>query len=173
MLRFVISPSKEVTFDVSEKLPGAGIWLYPESDNLEKAVAKKLFYKAAGGTVQIPSDLQEQVLNALKKRTLNLLGLARKAGYLVFGYEAVKKALESHEIEVAFESDDSSEKGKNKLYRPSDRFLICSSFTREELGQITGQEAQVHIAVLKSKIAIELKQTALKIDLLSGQQKKG
>lgn len=173
MLRFVVSPQGEVIFDVYEKLPGAGIWLYPKNGSLEKAIVKNLFCKAAGGMVQVPFDLQNQVLIALKKKVLDLLGLARKAGRLVFGYESVKKALENHEIGVVFEANDSSERGKNKLYLPSDRFLICGYFSRDELGQITGQDVQVHVAVLKSKIAIEIEQIALKIDLLLGREKKG
>lgn len=173
MLRFVISPERVVVFDVNEKLPGTGIWLYPTASNLKNAIQKKLFYKAAGGTVTIPEELFESIQKTLKERCLNLLGLARKAGYLVFGFEGVKKAIETQEIIIAFEATDSSEKGKTKIYRPTDEFLICSCFTREELGQVTGQEAQVHIVVLKSKIATELKQTALKLDLLSDLEKKG
>ncbi len=167
MLRFVISPERELVFDVSEKLPGAGLWVSPQEDGLKKAIAKNAFAKAWGKSVRIPSDFENLVANVLRARTLDLLGFARKGGSLVFGYEAVKKALENGTVAVAFEAADSSERGRNKLYRPDDEFPIYSFLTREELGQITGQDVQVHVAVLKGKIASVLQQTAFKFDLLS------
>ncbi len=168
MIRFVISPSKEVVFDVNEKLPGAGIWLYPLKSSLQLAVDKKLFYKAAKGTVVIPENLQEFILSRLKEKTLTLISFARKSGQLVFGYEAVKKAIEAQNVHIAFEAEDSSENGRTKLYRPTDTFPICDFFTREELGQITGQETQAHLAVTDKNMALVLQQITKKINLLKG-----
>ena len=54
-----------------------------------------------------------------------------------------------------------------------DNFLIFDFFTREELGEITGQESQVHVAVTDKKIADVLEQTMKKISLLKGIEKKG
>lgn len=163
MLRFVISPERTVVFDVSEKLPGAGIWLKADKEVVRKAVAKKIFYKAADGTVDIPADLVQQVEYLLKQKCLSLLGLARKAGYLVFGYEGVKKAIGTGETVMAFEATDAAENGKNKLFHPDDSIQIFDCLSREELGQITGQNYQVHVAVLRSQIASELANTATKL----------
>ena len=152
MIRFVISPSKEVVFDVNEKLPGAGIWLYPLKESLKTAIEKRIFYKAAKGTVLIPENLESFILFSLKEKILNLIGFARKSGKLVFGYEAVKKAIETQSVHLAFEANDSAENGRKKLYRPTDDFLICDFFTRDELGQLTGQDIQVHLAITDKNI---------------------
>lgn len=173
MIRFVISPSKEVVFDANEKLPGSGIWLYPLKENFELAVQKKIFYKAAKGTVKIPENFEGIVLAILKEKALKLIGFARKSGSLVFGYEGVKKAIEAGAVQLAFEAENSAENGRKKLYRPVDNFLIFDFFTREELGEITGQESQVHVAVTDKKIADVLEQTMKKISLLKGIEKKG
>ena len=173
MIRFVISPFKEVVFDANEKLPGSGIWLYPSKENFDQAVQKRIFYKAAKGTVKIPENLEEIVLSALKEKALKLIGFARKSGSLVFGYEGVKKAIESGIVCLAIEADDSAQNGRKKLYKPTDEFLIFDCFTREELGEITGQESQVHVAVTDKKIAGVLEQTMKKISLLKGIEKKG
>ncbi len=171
MLRFVVSPGGEVVFDVAEKLPGAGMWLTADKTVVQKAVDKKLFGKAAGQSVRVATDLAQTVEITLKKRCLSLLGFARKAGYLVFGYEGVKKIIGTGETVVAFAADDASENGKNKLYRPDDDFYIFSFLSREELGQITGQDAQVHVAVLRSTIANELKNSAIKLNLYLNERK--
>ncbi|MBO7244353.1 MAG: DUF448 domain-containing protein [Alphaproteobacteria bacterium] len=173
MIRFVISPDREVVFDANEKLPGSGIWMYPLESSFDLAVQKRIFYKAAKGTVKIPENLKEIVISLLRERVLKLIGFSRKSGALVFGYEGVKKAIEAGLVCLAFESDDSSENGRNKLYRATDEFLICDFFTREELGEITGQESQVHVAVTDKKIADVLMQTIKKISLLKGIEVKG
>ncbi len=171
MLRFVISPERTVVFDVAEKLPGAGMWLKADYAVLHQAVTKKLFYKAAGGTVRIPEDLEQTVETALKERCLSLLGFARKAGCLVFGYEGVKKAIGTGETVLAFEATDAAENGKNKLFRPTDEIRIFEFLTREELGRITGQETQVHVAVLRSSGARELLKIATKLSLYLNEGK--
>ena len=61
MLRFVGCPGQVVQFDAEERLPGRGMWLHADKICLEKAVEKKLFYKAAKGTVTIPVDLMQVV----------------------------------------------------------------------------------------------------------------
>ncbi len=173
MLRFVISPDGEVVFDAAEKLPGAGMWLTADKTIVQKAVDKKMFSKAAGQSVRVPADLVQIVETTLKNRCVSLLGFARKAGYLVFGYEGVKKIIGTGETVVAFAAADAAENGKNKLYRPDDDIQIFEFLSREELGQITGQEAQVHVAVLRSTIANELKNSAIKLNLyLNGRKDK-
>lgn len=171
MLRFVISPDRTVVFDVSEKLPGAGIWLVADKEIVQKAVDKKLFNKAADGVVSIPTDLATDVETLLKQKCISLLGLARKSGYLVFGYEGVKKAIGTGETVIAFEATDAAENGKNKLFRPNDEIQIFECLSREELGQITGQESQVHVAVLRSQIARELTRVATKLNLYHNGRK--
>lgn len=168
MIRFVISPAREVVFDVNEKLPGAGIWMYPLGSSLKLAMDKKLFYKAAKGTVKFADNLDEIIITSLKEKALNLMAFARKSGTLCFGYEGVKKALETQQVVVAFESNDSSEGGRKKLYKPTDSFEIFDCFSREELGRVTGQEMQVHVAVTDKNIAQHLIQTVKKINLLNG-----
>lgn len=168
MIRFVISPSREVVFDVCEKLPGAGIWLYPLKESFLLAVNKKIFYKAAKGTVKIPENLGEIVLTSLKSKALQLLSIARKSGKLNFGFEGVKKAIEAKQVYVAFEAEDAAKNGHDKLYRSTDKFPIYNCFTRQELGNVTGQDEQVHLVVTDEKIATILIQTIKKINLFQG-----
>ena len=66
MLRFVGRPGQVVQFDAKEVLPGRGMWLHADKSCLEKAIEKRIFYKAAKGTVKIPNDLMQVVEQRLQ-----------------------------------------------------------------------------------------------------------
>ncbi len=66
MLRFVGCSGQAVQFDAKEVLPGRGMWLHANKKCLQQAIEKRIFYKAAKGTVQIPEDLMQVVENELK-----------------------------------------------------------------------------------------------------------
>ena len=165
MLRFVSAPGRIITFDVAEKLPGHGFWLKADKEILNQAITKRIFYKAAKGTVKIPDDLALQVQNALLGRCLSLLGLCRKAGLLVYGYEAVKKALTDGSVTAMFEAIDASERGENKLFRKDDSFPVWRVLSREQLGQIAGESEVVHLALLDGALSQQASLMAQKIDL--------
>ena len=66
MLRFVGRPGQVLRFDAKEILPGRGMWLHANKACLEKAIEKRIFYKAAKGTVKIPEDLMHFVEQELQ-----------------------------------------------------------------------------------------------------------
>lgn len=174
MLRFVAAPDRTIVFDAAGKLPGRGLWLKADKDILAQAVSKKLFHKAAGKQVKIPSELTVSVESALRSRCLNLMGLCRKAGLLVFGYEAVKKAVGQGAAVAAFEAVDASERGQNKIFKPTDIFPVYTFLSREEMGRVAGLDEVVHIALLKGGLSAETSEIARKIGLyLNGQERKG
>ncbi len=168
MLRFVSAPGRIVCFDVARKLPGHGFWLKADGDILNQAITKRLFYKAAKGTVKIPEDLAEQVENALRTRCVHLLALCRKAGLLVFGFEAVKKALAAGTVVAAFEATDASARGQSKVFRPDDTFPVYTVLSRTELGQVAGMDEVVHVALLSGKLSDSATETAHQLNLLLG-----
>ena len=66
MLRFVGRRGQTVQFDAKEVLPGRGMWLHANKECLTKAIDKRIFFKAAKGTVKIPEDLMNTVENELQ-----------------------------------------------------------------------------------------------------------
>ena len=165
MLRFVSAPGRVITFDVAEKLPGHGFWLKADKEILNQAITKRIFYKAAKGTVKIPEDLETQVQSALLNRCLSLLGLCRKAGLLVYGYEAVKKALTTGTIAAVFEASDASKREENKLFHADTPFPIWRILSREQQGQIAGESEIVHLALLNGTLSQQANSIAHKINL--------
>ena len=71
-----------------------------------------------------------QVETALKHRCLELLGLCRKAGLLIFGYEAVKKSIADKKAAVVFEAEDASRREESKLIRSDDEFDCFHCFLK-------------------------------------------
>ena len=61
LLRFTGRPGKPLCYDVKEITPGRGMWIH--QDCLDVAFQKRLFYKAAKGTVRILPELVEQMKN--------------------------------------------------------------------------------------------------------------
>jgi len=172
MIRFAYAPNHDVIFDETGKLPGRGMWVHPARETVQYAVTKRVFSKSFHTAVKTPTDLMDQVEAGLKRRTLSLLGLARKGGAVVFGFEAVKKAVMDGSAIFAFEATDASEREQDKLYHYVPDLPVCSHFTREELGRMMGQTAVVHIGILNQKAAVSLIATAKKLNLfMQGKQK--
>ena len=57
LLRFTGRPGKPLCYDIREINPGRGMWVH--QDCLVEAFQKRLFYKAAKGTVRISEELTQ------------------------------------------------------------------------------------------------------------------
>ncbi|MGH7049703.1 MAG: DUF448 domain-containing protein [Acetobacteraceae bacterium] len=93
MLRFVAGEGRILVPDLEARLPGRGIWLSARGDVIEAARASgqlgRTVARVAGGPVTIADDLLVQLQEELVRRIVGLLGLARRAGQAVAGWEAV------------------------------------------------------------------------------------
>ncbi len=87
MLRFVVGPDGSLVPDLDGCLPGRGLWLSAQRDMVNTACAKGLFSRAARHGVEVSADLAEQLEGLMVRRCLDLLGLARRAGEAVAGFE--------------------------------------------------------------------------------------
>src|SRR5262249_25133213 len=89
LLRFVIGPDDELVPDVAARLPRRGLWWPPRRDIVERAVAKRLFARAARRPVTVPLGLADRIEALLAQRCRDGLGLARRAGLAVAGFTKV------------------------------------------------------------------------------------
>lgn len=152
MLRFVIGPDEWVVPDVDAKLPGRGFWLSARRDMVETAMTKQVFAKVARRSVSVPVDLADRVDRLLARRVLDLVGLTRRAGALLCGYEKVITALKSGRVACLIEACDAASGGNEKIRRLSGDLPVISLFGRTELGTAVGRENVVHIAVKADRI---------------------
>ena len=69
-----------------------------------------------------------------KQKTLNLLGLAQKAGKLATGFDAVKISLSKNQAKLIFIGNDVSQNTKDKL---------VDTFSSAEITQALGKERKL------------------------------
>lgn len=154
MIRFVIDPEGRVTPDLKERLPGRGLWVTATREALDQAVVKHAFAKAAKQSVKAAPDLAERVTELAKREVAELLGLARKSGQLVAGFEKVDAALRAGKVRVLVAASDGAEDGRGKLARIAGSGVeICAPLTAAELAQALGREHAVHAAIKSGGIA--------------------
>jgi predicted RNA-binding protein YlxR (DUF448 family) len=147
LIRFVVGPDNQIVPDLSGRLPGRGIWVSADRAALDKAVAKKLFARAARAPVTVPDGLVDLIERLLLQRVQNLLSLARKAGQAVAGYEKCRDLALRDEMEVLIQASDGSERGKTKLRPPDGDDTYIGLLTTAELGVAFGREVVIHAAL--------------------------
>src|SRR5689334_18413340 len=175
LLRFVAGPDGNVVPDVAAKLPGRGLWVEASRNAVNKAVEKKLFARAAKAQVTADADLSARAEKALVTRMLGDLGIARRSGALVLGFDNVLRTLEGPKPpKVLIEALDGSRDGKRKLYAAAHRLelkcVVIETLTSAELGLALGRENVIHAAVQPRGLADRL---ILDAERLSGFRAKG
>jgi len=161
LLRFVADPDGVVVPDAAAKLPGRGLWVEATKAAIAKAVEKKLFSRAAKAQVTATADLAERAEKALVARMLGDLGIARRSGSLVLGFDNVLRGLEGPKPpKVLLEAFDGAADGKRKLYAAAHRLelkcVVIESLTSAELGLALGRENVIHAAVQPGGLAERL-----------------
>lgn len=147
-LRFVLSPEGELAPDFSGKLPGRGAWLTPDRALLETALKKGAFARSFKTGVKAPADLAARIEAGLAKQALSALGLARRAGDVVAGFEKVRAALDAGAAAVLVSAAGAGEDGRRKLAGVAGGAAAVDLFTEDELAAALGRdEPTVHVAL--------------------------
>ena len=174
MLRFVLSPSGEVVFDLKAALPGRGAWLAPAPGIVEEAVKRRAFNRAFKTQAKVPDDLPAQVERQLRQAAVSALSLARKAGEAVAGFEKVREAIRVGEVAVLLEAADGARDGREKVLRlaraVNAEMPVLDVFDSAELGLAFGRERVIHAAMKPGGLARKLLQHARKLQGLTGDE---
>ena len=155
MVRFVIGPDGSAVPDVAARLPGRGLWVTAERAAVERA-ARGGFAKAARAAVKAPPDLADRVEALLARRVMDMLGMARRSGQLVAGFDQVAEALASGRCALLVQAFDASPLGRGKLTgrakaRGDVTEVECLAVA--ELSLALGRENVVHAAVAPGGLA--------------------
>lgn len=172
LIRFAIAPDGRVVPDIAARLPGRGYWVRADRAVVDEAVRREVFAKASARATKSRSaksdsgqpspalrvttdpDLSDQVEALLARNCLSLLGLARRSGLLVTGFEKVAEALAADPAAVLVTATDGSADGRNKLARLGRK--VIALFTRDELSLALGRENVVHAALTPAGIGARL-----------------
>jgi uncharacterized protein len=163
MLRFVIGPSAELIPDVAANLPGRGLWITPCRDVLEHAVAKGLFARAARRPLALPAGLGDRVEILLARCCCDLIGLARRSGLAVAGFDKVREAIRGGRAGVLLSAIDGADDGRGKIQALGRDLPIAAVLTGVEMGAVFGRDRVVHVALGSGSLGRRLIRDAEKL----------
>lgn len=153
LIRFVVGPGDDIVPDLEERLPGRGLWLSADRDVLNTASTKRVFAKAARQKVNVPDNLAERVEALLALRTMDLIGLARRAGDVICGFEKVRAFLKEGQNGILLAARDGARGGRDKLLASGSDKVELDGLNSGELGQALGREQVVHAVVASGPLA--------------------
>jgi len=174
MVRFVLAPDGRVVPDVAARLPGRGAWVTASAEALGMAASRGAFSRAFKRQAVIPPDLRAQTEALLVRRCLDSLGMARRAGALVAGYEQVREAVRNERPGCLITASDASEDQRAKvlalvrgLYGPGADGIgaaapadalppVACCFDGTELGMALGRERVIHACLRPGPLATAL-----------------
>ena len=161
LIRFVVSPDGQVTPDVAAKLPGRGMWVSADRAVLERAVAKNHFSKAAKAHVKADPSLPDLVEKQIVSRMMGDLGMARRSGAIVTGFDSVMRALEGRgRPALLIEARDGAQDGRRKLLNfarvQGVQLAVLDCLTNDELSLALGLGNVIHAALKAGPLAQKL-----------------
>jgi predicted RNA-binding protein YlxR (DUF448 family) len=153
LLRFVVGPDGALVPDLGESLPGRGLWVSAERAALTKACDRGLFARAARRPIAVAPDLIDEVEGQLTARALDLLGLARRAGGLVTGFDQVRRTLAAGRAAVLIEASDGARHGRARLGALARDIPVIAHFDGAALSRSVGRDNVVHAALAPGRLA--------------------
>jgi len=186
MIRFVVGPDGRLVPDLGAKLPGRGMWLSASGDVLEfagqeeragdqKAAPEsrggrqgrqlvRAFAREARAPVVVPHDLGSLLQAALIQRTGELIGLARRAGQAVAGFEKAREHLRTTGARLVVQARDGSAAERTRFLSGAPPGTeVIDPLTGEELGRVFGRDYVVHVAIAPGRLADRLATEAARL----------
>ena len=156
LVRFVVAPDGGIVPDIEGRLPGRGLWLCAARGILNRACAENMFAKATRAPVSVPEDLAQRVEALLVRRCTDLIGLARRAGDAVAGFERVRSMLSGVPVGMILIAGDAVA-GEERRLRAMQPEVPASRVLRgAELGGVFGRASIVYGSVLRGGLASKL-----------------
>jgi len=152
MLRFAVSPEGRVVFDVTATLPGRGLWLSAQPGVLHQAVRRGAFARGAKAPVTVPPSLADEVTAALTRRLIDLLGLARRSGAAISGFEKAREWLQVGGAGLVVQAADGSADERARFVGGRD-IPVVAVLDAATLGKVFGRDHTVHVVISPGRLA--------------------
>ncbi|MCX8501199.1 MAG: DUF448 domain-containing protein [Alphaproteobacteria bacterium] len=157
LLRFVVAPNNELVFDPQQRLPGRGYYIESARVLIEQSLKKRLFSRAARRDIRISPEFLAMIEDNLLQRCLSLIGMARRGGMAVMGYDKVVEKLNRGGVGLIIQARDAAIGGRDKIRHAGRGIPEFSILASDELAQIFGRDRVVHVAISSGKLAEGLK----------------
>ncbi len=150
LIRFVAGPDGSVFPDLGRKLPGRGLWVAADRASVETAAKKNLFSRAAKTKLNASADLAAVVESQLFRRCLDQLGLARREGVLISGFEKSAASIRAGKAAWVIEASDGASDGRGKILALArhQTTKVCGAFSADDLSLALGLENAIHGVLL-------------------------
>lgn len=169
LIRFVADRDGNVLPDVAAKAPGRGVWVTAHREQVEAAIQRKGFARGFKTPVLPAKDLADQVEVQLRKRCLDLLGMGRRGGQVVSGYEKVRSHIRNQQPGWLIEAFESKADGRGKIVALCraiwDDVPLVGCFSSLELGKALGRDHGTHVLMQSGALAVHM---GLQLARLSG-----
>jgi predicted RNA-binding protein YlxR (DUF448 family) len=152
MLRFVVGPEQNLVFDAAATLPGRGLWLSAKADVLESSIKRGVFARAAKQAVRVPPALSALVETSLRARVTDLIGLARRGGNAIAGFEKAREWLASGKVGLVVQASDGSA-DECRRFLGGRNVPVVTALNMAALGKIFGRDIAVHVVIAGGKLA--------------------
>lgn len=162
LIRLALGPDGTVAPDVRARAGGRGAWIAVDRLALETAIAKGKLKGALARAFKtasfvIPDDLAQRIEDALRRATLDRLGLEARAGTLLTGSDKIADAARKGTVALLLHARDAAADGSRKLDQAlrvglgmegSDERGLAIPASRAILSMALGRENVVHIALI-------------------------
>ena len=149
------------------------MWLSADRNTVKTAQAQRQFSRAARRAVSVADDLVDQVESLLAHRCVELIGLARRGGQSICGFEKVRGWLEDGFVGCLVIAEESASGGRDKLVFKSADAPIIRALTADEIGRAFGRERSVFAALKTGGLARKFVVDAEKLDGFRGTRAAG
>ena len=160
LIRFVVGPDNVIVADISKRLPGRGLWTLAARDIVNEALARRKFDKAAKCCVLAPADLADKVELSLLQSCLNIVGLARRAGCAVGGYEKSRALISSGKALLVIVATGASTGSRKRLLSGRPNLGVLEIFSQYEVEKVFGKDGVVFAAITDAMISDKLRDEA-------------
>ncbi|MBA4781822.1 MAG: RNA-binding protein [Rhizobiales bacterium] len=158
MMRFVLDPDRKVVPDLKGNLPGRGVWVTANREDVNLAARKGLFSRGFGIKVAAEEGLADRVEALLESQSMQALSLASKAGLVITGFEKVQAAIAKKEARAVLFASDGAADGVRKLrarirksVEPGKTSPVATgqNLNSAQMGLALGRSNVIHAALLR------------------------
>jgi hypothetical protein len=154
--------------DVEERLPGRGMWVAADGALIGRAVERNAFARAARRPVSVPEDLLAMTDRAVARRALELLGIARRAGVVIAGKDAILAAARADRLAVLLVAADAAPESLAKFAALAAAIARVDCFALSEMSLALGGENVVHAGLAPSSLSEQFLRQAQRLRGLRG-----
>jgi uncharacterized protein len=166
LVRFVRGPDGQAVPDLQRKLPGRGVWVSLNREQVRVAAAKNLFSRGFGAATTAPADLADLVGDLLRKQALSTFSLSKKAGLAVAGNSKVEDMVSKGRAQLIIHAAEAAPDGRGKIDKlASPGVKVINIFQVDELDLAFGRSNVIHAAVGRGKLADKLLLAVQRIEM--------